>query len=127
MTKKIINTAKAPAPIGPYSQATQANGFVFTSGQIAIDPATGSLIENNVAEQTLQVLKNLEAVLSAAETSLDNVVKTTIYLKNMSDFSVVNDIYADFFGKGLPARSTVEVSKLPKDVLVEIDCIAVQG
>ena len=126
MTKKNINTTKAPEPIGPYSQAIHANDFVFTSGQIAIDPATGNLIEGDVAEQALQVLKNLEAVLSEAGTSLENVVKTTIYLKNMSDFSVVNAVYADFFGKGLPARSTVEVSKLPLDVLVEIDCIAIQ-
>lgn len=126
MSKKIINTTKAPAPIGPYSQAILANGFLFTSGQIAIDSATGNIIDGSVADQARQVLKNLEAVLSAGGTTLDNVVKTTIYLKNMSDFNVVNDVYADFFGKGLPARSTVEVSKLPKDVLVEIDCIAIQ-
>jgi len=127
MQRQIIRTSKAPEPIGPYSQAIEANGFIFTSGQIAIDPQTGTLLEGNVEEQAHLVFKNLQAVLEAAESSLDAVVKTTIFLKSMSDFSSVNQVYSEYFGKGLPARSTVEVSRLPKDVLVEVDCIAVKG
>ncbi len=127
MERKIIRTGRAPEPIGPYSQAIEAQGFIFTSGQIAIDPQTGSLIQGSVAEQAHLVFKNLQAVLQEAGSSLDSVVKTTIFLKNMDDFAAVNDVYASYFGKGLPARSTVEVSRLPKDVLVEVDCIAVKG
>lgn len=124
MTRKIITSSHAPEPIGPYSQAIQLGNLLFTSGQIAIDPNTSELILGNIAEQTKQVLKNLSAVLKAGGTSPDTVLKTTIYLKNMDDFSVVNEIYSQFFARALPARSTVEVSRLPKDVLVEIDCIA---
>ena len=123
---KIIESKNAPLPIGPYSQAVEVNGFIFTSGQIAIDPSSNQLIEGNAAEQTKQVLENLKQVLSAAGASLDNVVKTTIFIKNMDDFGAVNEVYAGYFSANRPARSTVEVARLPKDVLVEIDCIAVK-
>ncbi len=122
---KIIESKKAPSPIGPYSQAIEANGFVFTSGQIAIDPESNQLIDGDAAMQAEQVLKNLRHVLQAAGISFENVVKTTIYIKNMDDFSVINNIYAQYFPAKPPARSTIEVARLPKDVLVEIDCIAV--
>jgi 2-iminobutanoate/2-iminopropanoate deaminase len=121
---KKINSDKAPAPIGPYSQAIALDNLLFTSGQIAIDPNTGDIIDGDVVAQTRQVLENLKAVLSAAGCTIDSVVKTTIYLKNMDDFTQVNEIYAKYFSDSLPARSTVEVSRLPKNVLVEIDCIA---
>ena len=124
MTRKIITSSHAPEPIGPYSQAIQLGNLLFTSGQIAIDPNTSELILGNIAEQTKRVLNNLSAVLKDGGASPDTVLKTTIYLKNMDDFSVVNEIYSQFFARALPARSTVEVSRLPKDVLVEIDCIA---
>jgi len=127
MQIKHIRTEKAPEPIGPYSQAVEVNDFIFSSGQIAIDPETGTLISGGVAEQADLVFKNLQAVLTAANSSLDRVVKTTIFLQNMSDFTLVNSVYAGYFGKSLPARSTVEVSRLPKDVLVEVDCIAVKN
>lgn len=127
MERKIIRTSAAPEPIGPYSQAIEAQGFIFTSGQIAIDPQSGSLIQGSVTDQAHLVFKNLQAVLQKAGSSLDAVIKTTIFLKDMNDFAAVNDVYASYFGKGLPARSTVEVSRLPKDVLVEVDCIAVKG
>lgn len=120
---KTIESKNAPAPIGPYAQAVEINGFIFTSGQIALDPVTGNLVSENLEEQVHQVFKNLIAVLEAGDTDLSKVVKTTIYLKNMSDFTLVNKIYADYFGTATPARSTVEVSRLPKDVLIEIDCI----
>jgi len=123
MSKK-INSDKAPAPIGPYSQAIALDNLLFTSGQIAINPSTGDIIDGDVVAQTRQVLENLKAVLSAAGCTIDSVVKTTIFLKNMDDFTQVNEIYAKYFSDSLPARSTVEVSRLPKNVLVEIDCIA---
>ena len=122
--RKKINSDKAPAPIGPYSQAIALDNLLFTSGQIAIDPNTGDIIDGDAVAQTRQVLENLKAVLSAAGCTIDSVVKTTIYLKNMDDFTQVNEIYAKYFSDSLPARSTVEVSRLPKNVLVEIDCIA---
>ena len=125
MAVKFIKSQNAPAPIGPYSQAIEVNGFIFTSGQIALTP-DGKLIEGNIEAQARQVFENLKEVLTAAGSDLDHVVKTTIYLKNMSDFTSVNDVYAGYFGKSLPARSTVEVSRLPKDVLVEVDCIAIK-
>ena len=124
MSKKIIKTDKAPKPIGPYSQAIQFGNLLFTSGQIAIDPNTGDLLDGNVEEQTSLVLENLKAVLSEAGSSLDKVIKTTIFLKDMNDFVKVNEMYSKYFGESKPARSTVEVSCLPKNVLVEIDCIA---
>ncbi len=121
---KIVKTDRAPAPIGPYSQAIESNGLIFTSGQIAIDPQTNNLIEGDVVAQAKRVFDNLKAVLIAAGSDLDHVVKTTIYLKNIADFGQVNEVYAVYFGKALPARSTVEVSRLPKDVLIEVDCVA---
>ncbi len=124
MYRKIINTKEAPAPIGPYSQAILSGNFIFTSGQIAIDPASGEIITGDIASQTIQVLENLKAVLLNAGGSVNSVLKTTIYLKNMDDFQRVNEIYARYFGHSMPARSTVEVSRLPKNVLIEIDCIA---
>jgi len=122
---KQILSAKAPQPIGPYSQAVEAQGFVFASGQIALD-AAGKIVSDDVADQTEQVILNLEAVLQAAGLGLTQVVKTTIYLKNMDDFGLVNDIYSRFFNTSKPARATVEVSRLPKDVHIEMDCIAVK-
>ena len=118
-----INTTTAPAAIGPYSQAIEANGFLFCSGQIPLDPQTMELIGTTAAEQAEQVLKNLEAIFSEAGTSKNNVVKTTIFLNNMEDFASVNEVYANFFADHKPARATVEVSRLPKDVLVEIEAI----
>jgi len=122
--KKIVKTADAPNPVGPYNQAIITGGFVFTAGQIAIDPKTNQLLQGDVREQTRLVLKNLGAILRAAGSDLDKVVKTTVYLKNMAEFPLMNEVYAEFFLENFPARSTVEVSRLPKDVLVEIDCVA---
>jgi 2-iminobutanoate/2-iminopropanoate deaminase len=119
-----IHTSDAPEPIGPYSQAIESNGFIFTSGQIAINPLTGELVQKDVIEQTRTVIENLKAVLKAANSGLEQVVKTTIYLKDMDDFPNVNTVYAEYFSQTQPARSTVEVSRLPKNVLIEIDCIA---
>ena len=124
MSKKIIETSEAPKPIGPYSQAVNYGDLIFTSGQIAIDPKTGELSNGSIEELTNLVINNLKAVLFEAGSSLDKVIKTTIFLKNMNDFVIVNEIYAKYFGDSKPARSTVEVSCLPKNVLVEIDCIA---
>lgn len=120
-----VQTDKAPKAIGPYSQAIKANGFVFVSGQIPIDPSTSQLAHGTVAELTRQVMRNLTQILETAGSSLNNVVKTTIYLKDMSDFEEVNNTYAEFFPNHKPARATVEVARLPKDVKVEIDAIAV--
>lgn len=125
MERKIVNIPLAPAPIGPYNQAIVASGkFLFASGQIAIDPSTGNVISGGIAEQTHRVLQNLQAILAAADATFENVVKTTVYLKNMNDFPAMNAVYAEYAGHQAPARSTVEVARLPKDVLVEIDCIA---
>ena len=121
---KIVNFNKAPAIIGPYSQAIIAGDFVFCSGQIGIDPKTGEL-KQGIEKQTEQVLKNLEVILKEIDLSLENVVKTTVYLKNISEFSKMNKIYANFFKKQKPARATVEVSNLPKNALIEIEAIAV--
>ncbi|NOX38540.1 MAG: RidA family protein [Calditrichaeota bacterium] len=122
--KQVVYTRNAPEPVGPYSQAIVVGQLVFTAGQIAIDPATGALVEGDVKVQTRQVLKNLAAVLEAAGTDLSHVVKTTVFLKRMDDFPLMNEVYAEFFPENPPARSAVEVSRLPKDVLVEIECIA---
>lgn len=119
-----ISTPNAPKAIGPYSQAIKANGFVFVSGQVAFDPATGNLISGGIEQQTEQVLKNLSAILQAAGSGFDKVVKTSVFLKNMSEFAQMNEIYAKFFTGTPPARSTVEVARLPRDVSVEIDVIA---
>lgn len=120
---KFIQTDKAPAAIGPYSQAVVVNGMVYTSGQIALTPE-GIMLENDVVAQTKQVMKNLKAVLTEAGSSLDKVVKATIFLDNMDDFAVVNEVYAEAFGSHKPVRSTVAVQTLPKNALVEIDVIA---
>lgn len=122
--KEIISTENAPGAIGPYSQAIKANGMVFCSGQIPIDPATGEFVSDIVSEQTEQVLKNLTAVLEAAGTDLSGVVKTTVFLADMSDFVEMNEVYARFFGENKPARATVQAARLPRDAKVEIECIA---
>lgn len=124
--REIISTKDAPQAIGPYSQAIKANGFVFTSGQVAIDPATQQVIEGDVAAQTDRVLRNLSEILEAAGSGLGKVVKATVFLRNMSEFAVMNSVYGKYFNTAPPARSTVEVARLPKDVLVEIDVIALE-
>jgi len=128
MEKQEIRTSNAPAPVGPYSQAVSAGGFVFCSGQIALDPVTGAIVESGIEAETRRVMDNLAAVLEAAGSSLGSVVQTTIYLRDMADFTAVNDVYASCFtGTATPARVTVEVSALPKNAAVEIACIAVAG
>ena len=122
--REAIATANGPKAIGPYSQAIKANGFVFLSGQIPLDPSTQQLIAGDVAAQTDRVLQNLAAILQGAGSSLQQVVKTTVFLKNMSEFAAMNEVYGRYFTEAPPARSTVEVARLPKDVLVEIDVIA---
>jgi 2-iminobutanoate/2-iminopropanoate deaminase len=122
--KDRVQTDNAPKAIGPYSQAIKANGLVFASGQIPLDPETMQIVEGDIREQTERVMTNLSAVLRAAGTSLDNVVKTTVFLADLSDFTEMNETYGRFFGEVAPARSTVEVSRLPRDVKVEIDVIA---
>jgi len=121
--KETISTDKAPRAIGPYSQAIKANGFIFTAGQIALDPATGQLVEGDVARQTARVLDSLKGIVEAAGSSLDRAVKATVYLKDMNDFTAMNEVYARYFPKNPPARSTVEAARLPRDVRVEIDLI----
>lgn len=123
--KEIISTEKAPGAIGPYSQAIKTGGMIFCSGQIPIDPATGEFVSDNVAEQTEQVLRNLTAVLEAAGADLNSVVKTTVFLADMSDFVAMNEVYARFFSENKPARATVQAARLPRDARVEIECIAV--
>ena len=122
--RDVITTKEAPQAIGPYSQAIRANGFVFTSGLIPIDPVTQQLITGDVAAQTDRVLQNVSAILIAAGSSLEKAVRTTVFLKNMSDFAAMNEVYGRYFTSNPPARSTVEVARLPKDVLVEIDVVA---
>jgi 2-iminobutanoate/2-iminopropanoate deaminase len=122
--REVIATKDGPQAIGPYSQAIKANGFVFTAGQVAFDPATMQVVTGGVAEQTDRVLRNLAAILKAAGTDLSNAVRCTVFLKNMSDFTAMNEVYGRYFTSEFPARSTVEVARLPKDVLVEIDVIA---
>ena len=119
-----IQTDRAPQAIGPYSQAIKANGFIFASGQIPLDPATMRIVEGGIEEQTGRVLENLKAVLEAAGSSLDRVVKTTVYLADMNEFAAMNEIYAKYFGATKPARATVQVARLPRDVKVEIDVVA---
>jgi 2-iminobutanoate/2-iminopropanoate deaminase len=119
-----VSTTAAPAAIGPYSQAIKAGDFLFASGQIPLDPATGTLVTGGISEQTHQVLKNLAGVLLAAGTGFDKVVKTTVYLSDMADFAAVNEIYATYFPQPAPARATIQAAKLPRDVRVEIDLIA---
>ena len=122
----IINTDKAPAAIGPYSQAIRIEDMLFTSGQLGIDPATGKLADG-VEAQTKQSLKNIEAILESARFTKTDVVKTTVFIKDMDDFAAVNQVYSDFFGDHKPARSCVEVARLPKDGLVEIEVVAMKG
>ena len=122
--REVIATDQAPKAIGPYSQAVKANGFVFVSGQIPLDPATQQLVEGDVAAQTERVLQNLSGILKAAGSSLEQVVKAGVFLKNISDFAAMNEVYGRHFTQNPPARATVEVARLPKDVLVEIELIA---
>ena len=123
---EVISTKDAPQAIGPYSQAIKANGFIFTSGQIAIDPATQQVIAGDITAQTDRVLRNLSEILRAAGSGLGKVVRCTVFLKNMSEFGAMNEVYSKYFSTALPARSTVEAVRLPKDVLVEIDVIALE-
>ena len=122
--KEVISTKEGPQAIGPYSQAVKANGFVFVSGQVAFDPATQQLVNGDISVQTERVLKNLAAILKAAGSGMDKVVRASVFLKNMGDFTAMNEVYGRHFTSSPPARSTVEVARLPKDVLVEIDVIA---
>jgi 2-iminobutanoate/2-iminopropanoate deaminase len=124
MAKQKIQSDAAPKALGPYSQAIVGNGFVFCSGQIGLAPPSGEMVPGGVQAQTHQVLKNLQGVLQAAGSDLSKVVKTTVFLKNMSDFTAMNEIYAGYFGDVPPARSTVEVARLPRDALVEIELVA---
>ena len=121
---KIVSTDRAPKAIGPYSQAVIANGFVFVSGQIPLDPATGQIVQGGIAEQTARVFENMKNVLEAAGSSLDQAVKTTVYLKDIGDFAPMNEVYARYFPAHPPARAAIEAARLPRDVLIEIDCIA---
>ena len=127
MTRDVISTESAPGAIGPYSQAIGIDGLVFCSGQIPLNPATGELVEGGIVEQTHQVFANIKAVLAAAGSSLERVIKTTVFLKDMNEFSQMNGIYAEYFNDNPPARSTVEVARLPRDVRVEIEVIALRG
>jgi len=122
--REVISTEKGPKAIGPYSQAIKANGFIFVSGQTAFDPATGKAIEGGAAEQTGCILENLKAIVEAAGSSLDRAVKVSVFLKDMNDFAAMNEVYARYFPKNPPARSTVEVARLPRDFHVEMDLIA---
>lgn len=124
MSREVIATTKAPAAVGPYSQAIKANGFVFTAGQLGLDPATGKLVEGDVTDQARQALKNLQAILEAAGSSLEQVVKVTVFLKDINDFKRVNEVYAEFFQANPPARSAVQVAALPLGGLVEIEAVA---
>jgi 2-iminobutanoate/2-iminopropanoate deaminase len=122
--KEIISTERGPKAIGPYSQAIRANGFIFISGQVPFDPATGQLVGGDIAQQTARVIENLKAIVEAAGSSLGHAVKVCVFLKDMGDFSAMNEVYAGYFPVNPPARSTVEVARLPRDVRVEIDLIA---
>ena len=121
----VVSTDKAPGAIGPYSQAVRVNGMVFCSGQIAIDPLTGNFVSEEIAEQTEQVLKNLNAVLESAGSGLDRVVKTTVFLADMEDFAAMNEVYSKYFDANKPARATVQAARLPRDAKIEIECVAV--
>jgi 2-iminobutanoate/2-iminopropanoate deaminase len=122
--RDVISTPNAPQAIGPYSQAIRANGFIFVSGQIPVNPQTQQIVEGGISKQTEQVISNLEAILKAAGSSLEKVVRTGVYLKDMGEFAAMNEVYQRFFPQSAPARSTVEVARLPKDVRIEIDVIA---
>jgi 2-iminobutanoate/2-iminopropanoate deaminase len=122
--KNVVTTDRGPKPIGPYSQAIQCNGFIYLSGQVALDPKTGALAAGDIRKQTERTLENIKAILEAAGANLHHVVKTTVFLKDMNDFAAMNEVYGQFFSSAPPARSTVQVSRLPKDALVEIEVIA---
>ena len=122
--KEIISSEKGPKAIGPYSQAVRANGFIFVSGQIPLDPATGQLVEGDIASQTTRVIENMKAIVEAAGSSLNHVVKISVFLKDMNDFAAMNEVYARHFTTNPPARATIEASRLPRDVRVEMDLIA---
>ena len=124
--KNVISTDKAPAAIGPYSQAIVANGFLFTSGMVPIDPATNQLVEGDITVQAKQAISNLKNLIEASGSSCDKVVKTTVFIKEMNDFGAINEVYATFFNGAYPARSCVEVARLPKDVMLEVEAIAVK-
>ena len=124
MERSVISTQSAPAAIGPYSQAISAGGLVFVSGQLPIDPATGQFVEGDVAALTRQIFRNIEAVLAAAGSSLDKIVKSTVFLADLADFQVMNGAYAEFFAANPPARSTVQVARLPRDARIEIEVVA---
>lgn len=123
--KKVVSTTKAPAAIGPYSQAIEVNGMIYTSGQIPVNPATGE-ISDTIEGQTRQVMENVKNLLEAAGTNMENVVKTTVFIKDMNDFGKINEIYAEFFKGDCPARSCVEAARLPKDVWIEMEAVAVK-
>ena len=125
MSKAIINSAKAPAPIGPYSQAVLANNTLYVSGQVCFDPVTGALVNEDIVSETHRVMKNLQAILEEAGASFDHVVKCTIFVKDLNNFAAINGAYGEYFTANPPARETVEVSRLPRDVNVEISCIAI--
>ncbi|WP_010245495.1 RidA family protein [Acetivibrio cellulolyticus] len=125
MSIEVISTSNAPKAIGPYSQAIKTQNMVFTSGQIPIHPATGDIVSGGIENQTKQVLENLKAVLVEAGTGLENVIKTTVYIKDMNDFTLVNQIYGEYFRAPYPARSCIEVARLPKDVMIEIEAVAI--
>ena len=122
--KSIINTPGAPAPIGPYSQAVKLNNMLFVSGQIPIDPKTGDLVQNDIVAETRQVMENIKAILESAELTFENVVKCSIFVSDLNNFVTINEVYGEYFSQTAPARETVEVSRLPKNVNVEISCIA---
>ncbi|MHB8412253.1 MAG: RidA family protein [Candidatus Acidiferrales bacterium] len=122
--KEVISTDRGPKAIGPYSQAVRANGFIFISGQVAFDPATSQIVEGDIAKQTERVMENLKAIVEAAGSMLDKVVKTTVFLKDMGEFAKMNEVYGRYFPANAPARATVEVARLPRDVRVEIELIA---
>jgi 2-iminobutanoate/2-iminopropanoate deaminase len=124
MIRESVQTDNAPKAIGPYQQAIKANGFIYTAGQIPIDPKTGNLVEGDISAQTRQVLENLKAVLEAGGSALDRVVKATVFLRNMADFAAMNEVYAQYLGSAKPARSTVAVAELPRGALIEIDLVA---
>lgn len=125
--RKVITTEKAPKAIGPYSQAIVHNGIAYLSGQIPLDPATGQIVEGDIAAQTERVLENIKAVLEAAGSTLGRVLKTTVFLRDMADFAKMNEVYGRYLGETSPARSTIQAARLPRDVSVEIDCIAELG
>jgi 2-iminobutanoate/2-iminopropanoate deaminase len=125
--KKIVSSANAPKAIGPYSQAVVYSGLAYLSGQIPLDPATGQIVDGDIAAQTTRVMENLKAVLEACGSSLEQVLKTTVFVKDMADFPKMNEVYGRYFTANPPARATVEVARLPRDVRVEIECVAIAG